>query len=104
MRKPRERPWPRANVNVRVFRSCRWGELGRLGQTFDAMAHQLFRQREQALVESERNYRNIFNATQDAIFVHDAESGSIVEINQTVQELYGYSREELLNQPGQALI
>ena len=93
----------KGDLNVRVSDLVVGGELGRLGQTFDAMAHQLSL-REQALAKSERNYRNIFNATQDAIFVHDAESGSIVEINQTVQELYGYSREELLNQPGQALI
>jgi PAS domain S-box-containing protein len=85
------------NLHVRVSDLVVGGELGRLGQTFDAMARQLS-QREQALVESERNYRDIFNTTKDAIFVHDAESGNIVEINKTVEEMYGYSREEILNQ------
>ena len=85
------------NLNVRVSDLVSGGELGRLGQTFDAMASQLL-QREQALVESERNYRQIFNTTTDAIMVHDVESGNIIEINKTVEEMYGYSREEILNQ------
>jgi PAS domain S-box-containing protein len=59
--------------------------------------------REKALVESERNYRDIFNTTKDAIFLHDAESGNIVEINKTMEEMFGYSREEILDQPVQAL-
>ena len=61
-------------LHVRVSDLVTGGELGRLGQTFDAMAQQLSL-REQALVESERNYRDIFNTTKDAIFLHDAESG-----------------------------
>jgi PAS domain S-box-containing protein len=59
--------------------------------------------RERALIESEQNYREIFNASKDAIFVHDAESGTIVEMNKTVEELFGYSREELLHQTVQKI-
>ena len=85
------------NLQIRVSDLVSGGELGRLGQTFDAMAGHLL-QREQALVESERNYREIFNTTTDAIMVHDAESGDILDINKTVEEMYGFSREEILNQ------
>ena len=85
------------DLKARVSDLVSGGELGRLGQTFDAMAGQLL-QREQALVESERNYREIFNTTKDAIMVHDGESGNIIEINKTAEEMYGYSREEILNQ------
>jgi PAS domain S-box-containing protein len=84
------------DLHVRVSDVVAGGELGRLGQTFDSMAGQLLL-REQALVESERNYRDIFNTTTDAIFVHDADSGNIIEINKTVEELYGYSRDEILH-------
>jgi PAS domain S-box-containing protein len=59
--------------------------------------------REKALTESERNYREIFNASKDAIFLHDAESGDIVEANKTVEEMFGYSREELLHQTVQKI-
>ena len=85
------------NLDIRVSDLVTGGELGSLGQTFDAMAHQLSL-RQQALAESERNYRDIFNTTKDAVFVHDAKSGIIVEINKTVEDMYGYTREELLNQ------
>ena len=84
------------DLHVRVSDLVAGGELGRLGQTFDSMARQLSL-REQALVDSERNYREIFNTTKDALFVHNAQSGEILEINKTVEELYGYSREEALH-------
>ncbi|HYA85913.1 MAG TPA: PAS domain S-box protein, partial [Nitrospirota bacterium] len=90
------------DLHIRVSDLVGGGELGRLGQTFDAMARQLS-QREQALVESERNYRDIFNSTTDAIFVHDVESGNILEINKTVEELYGYSQEDILHRTVQEL-
>ena len=90
------------DLHVKVSDLVVGGELGRLGQTFDAMARQLSL-REQALVESERNYRDIFNTTKDALFVHDAGSGNIIEINTTVEEMYGYSREEILHRQVQDL-
>lgn len=84
------------NLSVRISDLVTGGELGKLGQTFDTMASQLL-VREQALVESERNYRSIFDTTKDAIFVHDAETGEIIDVNKTTEELYGYSREEVLH-------
>jgi PAS domain S-box-containing protein len=48
------------------------------------------------LRENERNYREVFNATSDAIFIHDAADGSIVDVNQTMLEMYGYSRQEAM--------
>jgi PAS domain S-box-containing protein len=84
------------DLNVRISDLVAGGELGKLGQTFDLMAQKL-KIREEALIESERNYRNIFNATKDAIFLHDPEAGKIIELNDTALELYGYSREEILD-------
>jgi len=52
---------------------------------------------EERLVESERNYREIFDASSEAIIIHDAETGRIVDINQTMLDMYGYSREEALH-------
>jgi PAS domain S-box-containing protein len=48
---------------------------------------------ENALRESEQAYREIFNATSDALTIHD-ESGSIVSVNQTLCAMFGYSVEE----------
>jgi PAS domain S-box-containing protein len=44
---------------------------------------------------SERDYREIFNATHEAIFIHDAATGRIVDVNDTMLAMYGYSREEV---------
>jgi PAS domain S-box-containing protein len=90
------------DLHVRVSDLVVGGELGRLGTTFDTMAHQLA-VREQALIDSERNYREMFNATQDAIFVHDADSGEILAMNKTVEVMYGYSREEVMHRTVQDL-
>jgi len=90
------------DLQVRISDLVVGGELGSLGRTFDHMADQLA-VRERALIESEKNYREIFNASKDAIFVHDAESGNIVEMNKTVEEMFGYSREELLHQTVQKI-
>ncbi|OIP46241.1 MAG: hypothetical protein AUK28_07240 [Desulfobacterales bacterium CG2_30_60_27] len=48
------------------------------------------------LRESEERYREIFNAPSDAIFIHDAETGAIVDVNQAMLDMYGYSRAEAL--------
>ena len=45
---------------------------------------------------SEESYRNIFEASGDAISVHDIETGALVDVNPAVDSLYGYTREELL--------
>jgi PAS domain S-box-containing protein len=48
------------------------------------------------LRESEANYRAIFDAANDAIFVLDFESGKILDVNRKLCEMYGYTREEAL--------
>lgn len=48
------------------------------------------------LVRSEQNYREIFNSTSDAIFIHDAESGRIIDVNQAMLNLFECTYEEAL--------
>ena len=48
-------------------------------------------------IESLRNYEAIFNATNEAIFVHAAQTGRILDINDRMLDIYGYSRAEALN-------
>lgn len=50
---------------------------------------------EEELKASEANYRSIFNAANDAIFVHEIESGAILDANERVSDLYGYTIEEV---------
>lgn len=52
---------------------------------------------EAALRESERHYREIFNATNEAIFLHDAATGRIIDVNDAMLRMYGYnSKAEVL--------
>jgi two-component system cell cycle sensor histidine kinase/response regulator CckA len=46
--------------------------------------------------ESERSYREIFNATHEAIFIHEASSGRIIDVNNTMLAMYGYTHAEAL--------
>ena len=46
------------------------------------------------LTASETNLRTIFNSVNDAIFVHNIETGRILEVNDKFFEMYGYSPEE----------
>jgi two-component system NtrC family sensor kinase len=82
-------------------------ELGRLGRAFDDMAlvvsqtqtklRQDIAERkkaEEALRISEASYRAIFDAAEDAIFVHDMATGAIVDVNPKACEAFGYTRDE----------
>lgn len=52
---------------------------------------------QQALIESESRFREIFNAVNDAIFIYDVDNAQIVDVNRRMCEMYGYSREVALN-------
>ncbi len=49
-----------------------------------------------SLRKSDKSYREIFNATGDAIFIHDAANGCIIDVNQPMLDLYGYKYEEIV--------
>lgn len=51
---------------------------------------------EDAKRASEASYRAIFEASADAIFVHDIDTGAIVDVNPTACQVYGYGYEEML--------
>jgi len=50
----------------------------------------------EALERSAASYRAIFEAAEDAIFVHDWDTGAIVDVNPKACEIYGYDRQTLL--------
>ena len=50
-----------------------------------------------ALARSEKNFREIFQSTRDAILVFAPGGGLILEANAAASELYGYPREQLLS-------
>jgi PAS domain S-box-containing protein len=68
-------------------------EIGTLSQTFNRMIAELDLQKE-ALQKSEEQYRTIYNSANDAIFIQDIDTGAILDVNQKMCEMYGYSYEE----------
>ena len=69
--------------------SQRTRELSQLNESLRLEVKEHHRARG-ALAESERNYREIFNATSDGIFIHDAATGEIIDINLPALKMYGY--------------
>ncbi|MDM0057602.1 PAS domain S-box protein [Variovorax fucosicus] len=51
---------------------------------------------DEALRASEASYRAIFDATEDAIFLHDIETAAIVDVNARACAEFGYTREEFM--------
>ena len=43
----------------------------------------------------EERFRSIFEAVNDAIFIHDADTGAILDVNPRMCEMFGYTREEV---------
>jgi PAS domain S-box-containing protein len=53
------------------------------------------KQAERDLRESEQRFRAIFDSVGEAIFIHDLNTGEILDVNRKTCELYGYSPEEI---------
>jgi PAS domain S-box-containing protein len=61
-------------------------------------AAELERQRaDETLRLSEASYRAIFEASEDAIFIHDWDTGHVIDVNRRACEIYGYTYEEMKN-------
>ena len=52
---------------------------------------------EEALKTSEASYREIFDKANDAIYIHDASTGRVLDVNQRTCDIFGFTREEFLN-------
>ncbi|HEX6070608.1 MAG TPA: PAS domain S-box protein [Longimicrobiaceae bacterium] len=65
--------------------------VGRLWSFRDVTAA---RAAEEALRASEASYRTIFDLASDAMYVHDAETGAILDVNQRAREVHGHTTEE----------
>lgn len=47
-------------------------------------------------LESEERFKTIYDYANDAVFIHHAGTGEVLDVNQTMCAMYGYSREEAL--------
>ncbi|MBF0550243.1 MAG: PAS domain S-box protein [Deltaproteobacteria bacterium] len=79
------------------FFDVQGGVEGSEGQWLSGTLHDITERKlaEEALRASEEKYRTLFESESDAIFLIDADSGKILDINDSAVRLYLYSREEL---------
>ena len=45
---------------------------------------------------SEKEYKELFNIVNDAIFIHDAKTGKILNVNKKAEAMFGFTREEFI--------
>jgi len=76
---------------------CMYEEAGWISGHF-GIQHDVTERRmlETTLRENEERVRMLFDAVNDAVFVHDLASGQILDVNQKTMEMFGYTREEIL--------
>ncbi len=55
---------------------------------------QVNREAAEALYESERSFREIFNSTNEAIFIDDATTGKMIDVNEAMLKMYGFDHKE----------
>jgi PAS domain S-box-containing protein len=78
------------------------GELHSLRSSIEAMVGQLSSRYAELRNEmtlrraSEERFRAVYDSVNDAIFLHDMETGAILDVNSRTNELYGYSGEEIM--------
>jgi PAS domain S-box-containing protein len=89
-RKDGEKIW--ASVNARAVRD----EHG-VTQFYEGTVRDITERKhsEQALLESEERYRELFENSRDAVYVHDM-GGRYISVNRAAEELSGFSRTEIL--------
>ncbi|MEO7984643.1 MAG: PAS domain S-box protein, partial [Bacteroidota bacterium] len=51
---------------------------------------------EEAILRAEANYREIFDKANDGIYVHEIDTGKVIDVNHRATELNGFSKEELM--------
>jgi len=82
--------WAESHLNP-IFDE-RGNTVGLRGVTLDISDRKLA---EEELKSSEATYRAVFNAASDAILVFEREQGSILDANQRMTEMYGYTVDEV---------
>ena len=88
------------DLSVRTGLQNSGAEIGLLAKSFDTMTAALdtrLRERLQAealLKASEEKLHEIFDHMSDAIFIHDIDTGAILEVNKAMCNMYGYDHDE----------
>ncbi|KAF0152426.1 MAG: NarL family signal transduction histidine kinase [Ignavibacteria bacterium] len=84
---------------VRVFAHPVWDEKeNKLVGIYGAVQNITERKNaEITLKENEEKFRAIYNSVNDAMFIHDLNNGDIIDVNLTMQKMFGVTYEEALS-------
>ncbi len=68
-------------------------KTGELRHALETLEHNLaeLKKSEEELRKSHEYFSTLFNSTSDAVFIHDATTGQILDVNQRMLEMYGVS-------------
>ncbi len=81
-----------------VYKKRARDEVLQLADSFNNMANSIRVYRSQ-LKQSKEQYQSLFNSGPKPLFVLDSETLQILDANASAEEVYGYSRKELLGKP-----
>ncbi len=90
------------DLSVRIDASTLPAELLPVSRAFNRLAeglessHEASAASRKALLESEARYRDLFEKSPHAMWIHDPDTLQILDVNGAMASLYGYSREALL--------
>jgi two-component system, cell cycle sensor histidine kinase and response regulator CckA len=79
------------SMNISFIRGENGKPIGFQGVTRDINDR---KKAEEALLASEQRYREIFNATSEAIFIDDVHTGKVLDVNEPMLRMYGYNSKE----------
>jgi len=91
----RDGRWMEVNTSLSLLRDASGAIVGTLAIYKDITEH---KRAEEALRESEEQYHTLFEGCKDAIVINTPE-GKVVDVNQAMVDLFGYTRDEFMEMP-----
>ena len=88
-------PWLENVLLITVVSSVIIIILSKYNRTYTSLINNLEKSNKK-ISEQERNYREIFNSSTDAIFIHNLD-GKILDVNDSMLKMYGYERTDIGN-------
>jgi len=79
------------NAEIRAKNMTFMGKDARVASIRDITEKKII---DKSIQNSEITYRELFNATVDAIFIHNYDTGEIIDVNKATLELFGLTRDE----------
>ncbi len=83
-------------LNHVVSKVLERADLIKENQKYQDILEDLVKDRTKELAQVTQKYKEIFNTTSEAIIIHDVQTGEILDVNQTMLDMFGYSYEMAL--------